>query len=475
MASIADLCRNFCRLNADQIDALAFHDGILQMVADLAQAQVTIYVRAGDGDCLGVVALARPNTSFIHYKPDMLGSRLSTAEEPVIWRTITTGEAIAGQREWAVGMETLAMQTFPLFDRQREVIAVVSFEFSVEDASAGDNSIIVETAQLLLTSPRTGVDETIYRPLSMRDGIMIADQLGQIVFANPAATSIYKILGIGKVVGRRVFERQMNIRLAQKAANTRLAQEAELEIGGIVLAQRAVPIVQLNRTVRTIVVIADITEIKKKEKELLVKSAVIQEIHHRVKNNLQTIASLLRLQARRTAYPEVKAALRESVNRILSISVVHEFLSQQDTESIDLAEVVSNILGLVTQSMVEPDFKIKTIFNRQNIILSSEQAINLAIVVNELILNSIEHGFAGRHHGTIRIDMAADEECYQIDIRDDGVGLPADFSQQNLNSLGLQIIRTLIEDDLKGEFRLSSDKGTYACIRVPWSKEGEWH
>lgn len=472
MGIIADLCRKITGLNTAQIEALDFNAGILQLVADLAHAQVTVYALARQENLLVIVAQAKPNTSFIQRKPNLLGTTVNASEEPLVWRTITAGEHITGQREWALGMEVLGMQTFPLYDAKGSIIGVVSFEYSFEDAAAGDHATVIETAHMLLASPRVGTAETIYRALTTRDGIIIVDDRGQIVFANAAASSIYKVFGLGRIIGRRIYERQVNIRLAQKAANTKQPQEAELEVGNIILTQRAIPIVRGNQTVRTIVIVADITEIKKKEKELLVKSAVIQEIHHRVKNNLQTIASLLRLQARRTKSAEVKAALRESVNRILSISIVHEFLSQQDAEYIDVAEVAKNILDLVIQNMLEPDFNIQTVFNGEKIVLPSDQAISLALGINELIQNSIEHGFVGRREGVIGVDMAITKDAYQIDIWDNGVGLPPDFSQRGSSSLGLQIIRTLIEHDLGGTFRLYSEDGTHACITVPRSKEG---
>ncbi|MDR3589968.1 MAG: histidine kinase N-terminal domain-containing protein [Negativicutes bacterium] len=471
MGIVADICRKTTVLHPAQIETLDFNANILQMVADLAHAQVTIYAPAREDRFLVIVAQAKPNTSLINYKPHLLGTTVDNAEEPLVWRTISSGEHISGQREWGMGMEALAMQTFPLYDEAGGIIAVVSFEFSIEDSATGDHSIVIETAYMLLTSPRSGSAETMYRPLTTRDGIIIVDERGQIVFANAAASSIYKIFGLGRIVGRRIYERQVNIRLAQKAANTRQPQESELEVGNIVLAQRAIPVVRGNQTLRTIVIVADITEIKKKEKELLIKSAVIQEIHHRVKNNLQTIASLLRLQARRTKSDEVKAALRESVNRILSISVVHEFLSQQDAEFIDVAEVAKNILDLVIQNMLEPDFNIQTVFNGQKMVLPSDAAISLALAINELIQNSIEHGFVGRRDGVIGVDMTTLKDTYQIEIWDDGIGLPPDFSEKGLNSLGLQIIRTLIEHDLGGQFRLFSEGGTHARIAIPRSKE----
>ncbi|MBP2644942.1 MAG: signal transduction histidine kinase [Firmicutes bacterium] len=471
MGVVGDICQRITALKPGQIHELEANVGILEMVADLAHAQVTVYAQAREEHFLVIIAQAKPNTSVLQYKPNLLGATVSATEEPLIWRTLFSGERISGQREWALGMEVISMHTFPLYDQNGKVIAAVSFEFSPEEAAEGAHKVVIDTAYLLLTSHRMEAVGNVYRPLSAQEGIIIVDDRGQIIFANAAASSLYKVFGLGKIVGRKVYDRQINIRLAQKAANTRQPQETELEVGNIVLAQRAIPIVKGNQTLCTIIIVADITAIKKKEKELLIKSAVIQEIHHRVKNNLQTIASLLRLQSRRTDSVEVKAALRESVNRILSISVVHEFLSQQDAEYIDVAEVAKNILDLVIQNMLEPDFNIQTIFNRQVIILPSDAAISLALVINELIQNSIEHGFVGRREGVIGVDMTIMTDEYEIEIWDNGIGLPPDFGQKKSSSLGLQIIRTLIENDLGGKFRLYSEGGTHACIAVPRRKE----
>jgi two-component sensor histidine kinase len=239
----------------------------------------------------------------------------------------------------------------------------------------------------------------------------------------------------------------------------------------MILVQRAIPICDGHQAERVALIVADVTEIKKKEKELLIKSAVIQEIHHRVKNNLQTIASLLRLQSRRTKSQEVKAALRESVNRILSISVVHEFLSQQDAEFIDVAEVAKNILDMVIQNMLEPDFNLQTVFNGHTVILPSEKASSLALVINELIQNSIEHGFVGRHEGVVGVDIETLSDCYKVEIYDNGIGIPPDFTPQSSSSLGLQIVRTLIESDLGGTFKLYGNNGTHASITIPRYEE----
>lgn len=473
MSVVGDLCRKITGLKSVQIEILDKLSGTLDFVADLAHAQVTVYARTSSGNFLVIVDQAKPNTTFVYYKTNLLGTTVHAFEEPLVWRTITSGERILGQREWALGMDVLEMRVFPLFDGKGNIIAAVSFEYSNEDAAAEGHNILVETGYALLTKGLNHTEDRAYRHFSVRDGIVIVDNHSQIIFANSAARSIYKVLGVGKVVGRRAYERQLGIKLVQKAETACRPFEVEAEIGSLVLAQRAIPIVIDGHTARIVVILTDVTELKKKEKELLIKSAVIQEIHHRVKNNLQTIASLLRLQARRTKSLEVKAALRESVNRILSISVVHEFLSQQDQEFIDVAEVAKNILDTVIQNMLEPDFNLQTVFNGHTVILPSEQASSLALVINELIQNSIEHAFIGRREGIVGVDIATFPEEYQIDIYDNGIGLPPDFSIDQSNSLGLQIVRTLIENDLGGKFNLYSDNGSHARIIMPRKEEVE--
>ena len=471
MDSTADICHSITSLSSGQMNYLQRLCGLLPLAGDLAHAQATVYVKARQGSLLVIAAQASPSTTSVKDKAYGVGSCFSAGEEPLVWRTMVTGIPIAGQREWALGF-VADMHTFPLYDPDGQIIAVVSFETGgVETVSGHASSILMESAHMLLTLAEPVGDISVYRRLLARDGIMIADAHGEIIFANAAANSIYNMLGLGRIVGRHVYDRRINLRLAQKAAAELIALEEQFEQDRMVFIRRAIPIIKEGAAVRTIIVISDITEQKQKEKELLVKSAVIQEIHHRVKNNLQTIASLLRLQARRTTSPEVKAALRESVNRILSISVVHEFLSQQDQEVIDIAEVARNILDQVIQNMIGPDFTMETVFHAEAVIMPSEQATSVALVINELIQNSIEHGFAGRNSGRIGIDMAVMPDAYTLTIYDNGAGLPDNFANRSSASLGLQIVRTLIETDLGGQFELTSQGGVHARIVIPKASE----
>ena len=326
----------------------------------------------------------------------------------------------------------------------------------------------MKTAFIILENAPKKADNKMYRAISSRDGIIITDKNERIIFANMVASRIYHVLGVSNLLGCHLFDRQLTLHIRKESILPRCPYEKEIEVGNLVLIRRDIPINEAGNLLTRIVILSDVTEIRKKDKELKIKSAVIQEIHHRVKNNLQTIASLLRLQARRSNSMEVKEALKESVNRILSISVVHEFLSQQGDENIDVMEVTKNILQLIQQNMLDSHFKLETEFIGETIILPSKQASNLALIINELILNSIEHGFLGRNYGKIGLKISQSDEAYIIELYDNGNGLPENFSDLPTKSLGLQIVRTLIEGDMNGSFDLYNDNGVHAKIAIPY-------
>lgn len=470
MTDTAAICARITDLEDKQIESLHTLGSVCQVASDLCQGQITVYTRAKAANTVAVVKQVMPNTIFYQYRPNAQGEILAAMEEPLIWYVITQGRPMQGQREWSFG-KMIRMYAYPLYDDAGEVFAAVSFELYRETA---ESEIRLDTAYKMLSNAATLAEQGPFQPLSANDGILIADENGKVVSHNHIATSLYRIIGVYHLNGRYLSDRQLNLRFQEAPEDCPMPQSAEFKYRNIMFSERSIPIVVDGKVTRVIVLITDITELKKKEKELLIKSAVIQEIHHRVKNNLQTIASLLRMQARRADSEQVQAALNESINRILSISVVHEFLSQQDAESIDIAEVAKNILELLAQNMLAPDFELKTVFNGETAILPSEQASNLAIVINELIQNSIEHGFKGRTSGTIGIDISVADGSCCLAIYDNGNGLPSETEtkKRKRKSLGIQIIRTLIEDDMDGEFTLCSDNGTRAVIRIPQGKGG---
>jgi two-component sensor histidine kinase len=203
------------------------------------------------------------------------------------------------------------------------------------------------------------------------------------------------------------------------------------------------------------------------ERELSVKDATIREIHHRVKNNLQTIASLLRLQARRVGSHEAKAALTESVLRIGSIALVHETLSEDPSDVAEFAEVARRIAHMVTEGLVLPDRDITLQVKGRTGPLSAALATPLAVTLTELIQNAIEHAFPDGRPGSVTVELERRRDEVRVIVGDDGVGISGNLLDGA--RLGLQIVRSLISE-LNGRVAIESDAGTRIELVVPASR-----
>jgi two-component sensor histidine kinase len=186
---------------------------------------------------------------------------------------------------------------------------------------------------------------------------------------------------------------------------------------------------------------------------------MIQEVHHRVKNNLQTIAGLIRMQARRVKSSEAKVVLDETLNRILSVAVIHEFLSNENTNAINIKEVSYRIISQFQQGMLSPDQHIRLELAGDSIHLPARQATACSLVINELVQNALEHGFTKKREGVIQVELQDHGDNVVIKVSDDGDGLPNDFQLDNTTSLGLHIVKILVEGDLRGKIELGNENG----------------
>jgi two-component sensor histidine kinase len=200
-----------------------------------------------------------------------------------------------------------------------------------------------------------------------------------------------------------------------------------------------------------IVLIHNVTELRRRDKALVTKDVTIREIHHRVKNNLQTVSALLRLQSRRVEDPIAKAALEEAVRRVASIAIVHETLSTSSAETVPFDEVFGRI---VVNALELSDRKINFEKVGSFEVLDAQIATPLALVITELIHNSLEHGL-GHFGDCLRVEVSRADGFCVVKVIDNGVGLPADFEWSSSSNLGLEIVKTLTENELKGEITLT--------------------
>lgn len=451
-------------LTAEQRHSLQMMQPVLGLAADLAHAAITIYLPDEDKKYLFIYKQAQPTTQLGNVRPDMTGRRVRCVEEPLVARSLQRGLAVSGIREWSLGVFS-SIRLYPLKDNFGKCYGVISFE-----ATAPDN-IIIDQAWALLCNLRQSVDgNPNYQRMTPDDGLMVVDINKQIIAANSKAKHIFEIMGIEHMVGRRTSDVAINWPLVGMVIDTGSAEGKDINMHGRILSLRILPVAPKPKAGCAIVLIKDITELRKKDEELLIKSVVIKEIHHRVKNNLQTIASLLRLQSRRAQSSETKAVLQDCIGRVNSIAIVHEYLSQQDTGLIDVAKVAKGIYQAIISSMLNPGFRLTANFCADEVQLPSEQATSLALILNELLQNTIEHAFEGREQGSLEVRFANEDDCYVLVIADDGVGLPADFClEETRSSLGLKIIKTMAEADLHGRFTLENrvEGGALAKVIVP--------
>lgn len=456
-------------LSSDEIDAIETMAASLPVVADLSRADALIYCRP-QHDELIIVGEAKPwSVSAVHAEP-MEGKRSGRVAEPVVFKCFDRQKPAQGYRPGTVMGATTTQDVFPFFHDGR-MVAAVSFETNetVRNRHRRRSPVILKAVSILhdmLLHNR--LDLSRLSRTSERDALLVVDPAGHIQYMSGTAESLYQRLGFRtNMLKRKIDELGTNEAAFFGAMQTRQAVEFETQDQDWLFIRKAVPLFEREQLKGVILGITDVTDDRKKEHELRIKAAMLQEVHHRVKNNLQTIAALLRIQARRLPENEAKNALLESVNRILSVAVVHEFLSHDESSEINIKEVSQSILREVTTGTMDPDKQLKIVLNGPSLLLPAQQATSCALIINELLQNAVEHGYADRDQGTIQINLNESAEETVIEIIDDGAGFPAGFDLERDSNLGLQIVRTLVTEDLRGSLAFDNGTGVHARLRFP--------
>lgn len=240
------------------------------------------------------------------------------------------------------------------------------------------------------------------------------------------------------------------------------------EIIGVLNCYTATPHVFSKEDISLLNTLANQAAISIQNARLMVKAAVLQEMHHRVKNSLQTIASLLRLQLRIGKMESPKEALTQSINRIQSIAAVHELLSRENLDNVNIIKLAEGILQATAKGLLPDDSEVNTKVIGESFMLASSQATYVALILNELIQNAVEHGLMNCSGCELTVDIAKDDEKIIIDVINDGIPLPDDFIIKEKRNLGLRIVESLVRDNLMGEYSLFSKDGkTHSLITFP--------
>ena len=477
MSVLSSLARRHTALSGREIEHLHHLVADWQLLADLNFADLLLFAPLRDREAYVVVAQCRPYPAQTLYQEDMVGAIVEAAGRDRVHTSASDGRIVReGDPEWREGVP-IREEAIPVrFDGR--AIAVVSAEQNLATArtpsqlelsylqAAGDLEQMIAEGVF----PFPSSDEREISP-RIGDGFMRLDAQGVVAYASPNAVSAYRRLGvtanlIGEHIGKLDFDEETTLEILRRGRPV----EDEIDAQGAWVYRRFIPIIHAGEVTGAIAVFRDITELRHRDRMLLLKDATIREIHHRVKNNLQTVASLLRLQGRRLGSDEAKSALEESVRRISSIALVHETLSHDSHEQVDFDHVAKRLVEMVQEGFAVPERQIRFRVDGRSGDLPSEIATPLALVVAELIQNTVEHAFGSDDARTVSVtvEMARRPDELRLRVTDDGVGLPGGFAVERDAKLGLQIVRTLVESELSGTIGLSGGgKGTQVEVVIP--------
>jgi two-component sensor histidine kinase len=475
---------------------------ILPLLADLSRADALLCVpesgqaHAHNAGQARILAHARPHSIAPVHRQSIAGELLTRASSPTIFDVFEQNRLLRGARVHAdTEGAPIVQQAFPVTSAEHATIAALVIETNLlETERMRRRSRVFQRAlkslQWMATRGEPEGADTV-SAFGEHDGIIFADAERTIRYMSGIATNLYRNIGYTEpLVGKSLaYLETVDDELVQEAMQSKRCIERQLEERGRTWIKKAIPLqepepfllLKLTRPRGTgvFLTLRDDTDARERARELKIKTTMIKEVHHRVKNDLQTVAALLRMQARRMETDEARTALGEAVNRILSIAVIHEFLSDQDSRIINVRDIAQRILNQMQFGVLDPGREIHLKLKGPNIFLTARQATSCALVINELLQNALEHGYDLRGSGgTISLSFEDHGSRITLRVHDDGRGLPADFDLERVDSLGLRIVRMLVTDDLKGQIEMQSDNGVSAIVnfpKIPLGGEDAWN
>ncbi len=484
--TLNDLARR-AQINACDLDWLHALVSDWELLADLSIADLTLWAPLPGEESWIALAQVRPTTGPTAFPDDRVGMVLPATKQPLLAAAVAQGRVCReGDPEWRQGVP-IRHETIPV-SRVGRAIAVIERSTNLESARTPSRMDLAyltssdDLAQMIAAGLFPGPASSPAHVQSPRvnDGMVRLSRSGKVSYASPNALSAYRRLGLtADLTGRELAP--LTARLCAStmprddslmlAAGGRAHIETEIEANGTVVQMRTIPLVVNGSSAGALILLRDVTELRHRERELITKDATIREIHHRVKNNLQTVAALLRLQARRMRVPEASAALSDAVHRVGSIALVHETLSQASGEVVDFDEIAKQIATMAGE-LSAPEARVNPVQIGRFGALSAQVATPLALVLAELLHNAIQHGLArpgGHSAGTLELTAQRSHDRLCVTVADNGVGFPEGFDLESATSLGLQIVRTLVVGELGGTLSISAraQGGTAVKIELP--------
>ncbi|MET4583461.1 two-component sensor histidine kinase [Conyzicola nivalis] len=491
MSTLSDLVQAQGRSSEADIEWLHLLVGDWQLLADLAFADIVLWVPSAEGSFVAV-AHARPSSSATLFYRDFVGQAVKPEWQTQVVEAFETATIIdTGAPTWYEETPT-RVRAVPVLRRlspsgaaiSEHPVAVITRHSNLSEARTPGRQELTfnECANDLFAMIASGDFPDLGAPTGPRrgaprasDGLIRLDVDGTVTFASPNALSAFNRMGFaGELEGESLAEVTTSLLHGRLVVDEslplvvtgRAPWRTDIEARGVTVSIRAIPVRNRGERVGAIVLCRDVTEVRHQERELITKDATIREIHHRVKNNLQTVASLLRIQARRTHSDVAREALGQAMRRVTAIAVVHDTLSEGLNQNVDFDTVFDRVLLLIAEIATGHNTTVHPKSTGSFGVLPSEYATPLALALTELVTNAVEHGLAGRAEGEVEIIAERTDDVLSVKVRDNGVGL----AEGKVGSgLGTQIVRTLIQGELGGaiDWHTIMGSGTEVTIEIP--------
>lgn len=490
VSTLSDLVYSSTTASEADVEWLHFLIGDWQLLADLAFADIVLWVPTTTGSFIAV-AHARPSSSATLFYRDFIGQEIRpewTEQVTEAFREVRIVDTSAP--DWYEETPT-RVRAVPVQRRlspsgaatTQLPIAVLTRHTNLSDARTPSRQELTfnQCANDLFEMIALGDFPDLGAPSAPRrgaprasDGLIRLDVDGMVSFASPNGLSAFNRMGFdGELEGQSLAEVTTTLLTGRMIVDEslplvvtgRAPWRTDIESLGVTVSLRAIPIRNRGERVGAIVLCRDVTEFRHQEQELITKDATIREIHHRVKNNLQTVASLLRIQARRTHSDVARDSLTQAMRRVAAIAVVHDTLSEGLDQNVDFDNVFDRVLLLVAEVAASHNTTVRPVKSGRFGTLPSQYATPLALALTELVTNAVEHGLADRD-GEVEISALRHDDLLSVQVRDNGVGLP---EGQVGAGLGTQIVRTLIQGELGGtiDWHTLEGEGTEVTIDIP--------
>ena len=487
MPTLVEIAHENCNLDEGSLEHLNSLLSEWGMLADFCFADMLLYLPTTSSQFI-VAAQVRAATGQTLYDTDLVGVAADPFERQIIDEAYKKQKVSIGEIKVETISEPVNLMAIPVRYEDR-IIAVLTREWSQRSGRKPGQlertylAIFEVFAKMISTGlfpfAGRGADATVAPRVG--DGVVVLDADTRVRYASPNAVSAMHRVGISaNAVGQTLAE----LGIAETAARHAferfepVVEEFEQTVD-VTLLTRTIP--TLKRTGQRVsvtggvVLLRDVSELRRRDRLLLTKDATIREIHHRVKNNLQTISSLLRLQVRRLKSEEAISAITESVRRIRTIALVHETLSREAGEDISFIEIVRPLLRLVEEGLQSADRPVKFNVFGDGGRLPATIATPLSVVILELLQNAVDHGFPeGSKGGSVVVSLGRTvENQLAVKVIDNGRGLKPDFDMTKVTGLGLSIVRTLVTTELAGTIQYRAARVDDSTKELKISADGE--